>query len=56
MYGCSCKIPSRLHKNLFYRDVDLRVVSLNYAPKLGYLLRVGELVVDALCDLPLLEP
>jgi len=50
------KIPSHLHHNLFHWDVDLPVVSFNYVPERGYPLRVEELIVDVLCDLPLLEP
>ena len=50
------KIPSLLHQNFSGCDVDLPVVSFDFAPKLGYPLRVGELVVDARCDLTLLEP
>ena len=50
------KIPSLLHQNFSRCDVDLIVVSLDFVPNLGYPLRVGELVVNARCDLPLLEP
>ena len=50
------KIHSRLHKNFSRCDVDVLVISFNSMPNLGYPLRVGELVVDARCDLPLLEP
>ena len=50
------KISSCLHQNFSCCDVDIPVVSFNYVPNLGYLLRVEELVVDARCDLPLLEP
>ena len=54
-YGCSRKISSHLHKKLSGCDVDMHVVSFDYAPKWGYPLRVGELVVDAWCDITLLE-
>ena len=50
------KIPSLLHQNFSRCDVDPPVVSFNFVPNLGCPLRVGELLVDALCDLPLLEP
>ena len=50
------KIPRLLHQNLSHSDVILPIVSFDFAPNLGYPLRVGELVVDARCDLPLLEP
>ena len=50
------KIPSRLYQNFSRCDVDLPVVSFDYVPNLGYPLRVGKLVVDARCDLPLLKP
>ena len=50
------KIPSILHQNFSRRDVDLPIVSFDFVPNLGYPLRVGELLVDAQCDLPLLEP
>jgi hypothetical protein len=50
------KIPNPLLKNLFHYDVDMLVVSCDSVPWLGFPLRVGELVVDARCDLPLLEP
>ena len=49
-------IPSHLEQNLFHYDVDMLVVSFYYAPTSGYPLRVAELVVDARCDVPLLEP
>ena len=49
------KILSRLHQKFFRYDADFPVVSFNSAPKLGYALRVGELVVDARCDLPLVD-
>ena len=50
------KIPSLIHQNFSHCDVDLPVVSFDFVPNLGYPLRVGELVVDAKCDLPLLKP
>ena len=50
------RIPNLLHENFSRCDVDLPVVSFDFVPKLGYPLRVGELVIDARCDLPLLEP
>jgi hypothetical protein len=50
------KIPNPLLQNLFHYDVDLLVVSCDFVPWSGCPLRVGELVVDAQCDLPLLEP
>ena len=50
----SVKIPSLLHQNFSRYDVDLLVVSFDFVPNLGYPLRVGELLVDARCDLPLL--
>ena len=50
------KIPSLLHQNFSHCDVDLPVVSLDFVPNLSYPLRVGELLVDAQCDIPLLEP
>ncbi len=49
------KIPSHLHQNVFHYDVDLPIVSFDYAPESRYPLRVVELVVDARCDIPL-EP
>ena len=49
-------ISSHLHQNFFLCDVDLLVVSFYFAPTRGYPLRVGELVIDARCDVPLLEP
>ena len=49
------KIPNLLHQNLYRCDVDMPIVSFDFVPKLGYPLRVRELVVDALCDLPFLE-
>ena len=50
------KIPNQLHQKFFRCDIYLPVISFDSAPKLGYPLRVGELVVDARCDIPLLEP
>ena len=50
------KIPSLIHQNFSRCDVDLPVVSFDFVPNSGYPLRVGELLVDARCDLPLLEP
>jgi hypothetical protein len=50
------KIPNPLLQNFFHYDVDLLVVSCDFVPWSGCPLRVGELVVDARCDLPLLEP
>ena len=50
------KIPSLLYQNFSRCDVDLPVVSFDFVPNSGYHLRVGELLVDARCDLPLLEP
>ena len=49
------KIPSLPHQNFSHCDVDLPIVSFDFVPNLGYPLRVGELLVDARCDLPLLE-
>ena len=49
------KIPSLLHQNLSHCDVDLPVVSFDFVPNSGFPLRVGELLFDARCDLPLLE-
>ena len=50
------KKPNLQLQNFFHYDVDLLVVSFDSTPGLGYLLRVGELVGDSLCALPLLEP
>ena len=50
------KIPSILHQNLSRCDVDLNIVSFDFVPNLDYPLRVGELVFDVRCDIPLLEP
>ena len=49
------KIASLLHQKFSRCDVDLLVISFNFVPNLGYPLRVGEIFVDARCDLPLLE-
>ena len=50
------KIPNRLHQKFFHCDVDLPVVSFDFLPNLGYPLGVGELFIDARCDIPILEP
>jgi hypothetical protein len=50
------KKPNLQLQNFFHYDVDLLIVSFDSVPWLGYVLRVGELVVDSLCALPLLEP
>ena len=50
------KIPNHLHQKFFLCDVDLPIVSFNSTSESGYPLRVGELVVDARCDITLLEP
>ena len=50
------KKPNLQLQNFFHYDVGMLVVSFDSEPWLGYLLRVGELVVDALCDLTHLEP
>ena len=50
------KIPSLPHQKFSHYDVDLPIVSFDFVPNLGYPLRVGEIFVDARCDLPLLEP
>jgi hypothetical protein len=50
------KIPNPLLQNFFHYDVDMPIVSCDYVPWSGCPLRVGELVVDARCDLPPLEP
>ena len=49
-------IHNHLHQNFFHCDVDLPIVSFYSVPMWGYPLRVGKLVIDAQCDLPLLEP
>jgi len=48
------KIPHYLYQNFFRCDVDLPVVSFYSAPKWGYHLEVGELLVDVRCDISLL--
>lgn len=50
------KKPNLQLQNFFHYNADMLVVSFDFARGLGYLFRVGELVVDALCSLPLLEP
>ena len=50
------KIPNLLHQNFTRYDVDMPVVSFDFVPNSGYPLIVGEILVDAQCDLPLLEP
>ena len=50
------KIPSLPHQNFSHCDVDLPIVSFDFVPNLGYPLIFGEILVDARCDLPLLEP
>ena len=50
------KIPNLLHQNLSRFDVDLPIVSFDFVPNSGCPLRVRELIVDARCGLPLLEP
>ena len=50
------KKPNLQLQNFFHYDVDMLVVSFNYAIGSGYLLRVGELVVDSLCFLRVLAP
>jgi len=49
------KIPNHLHQNFFHCDVDLLVVSFDSTPKWHYPLKVGELFVDARCDISLPE-
>ena len=41
------KIPNHLQQSFFCSDVDLPIVSFDFVPNLGYLLRVGELVAVA---------
>ena len=41
------KIHSHIHQNLFRYDVELPIVSFDSVLKLGYPLRVGELVTDS---------
>ena len=50
------EIPNLLYQKFSRCDVDMPVVSFNFVPNSGYPLRVGELLVDARCDIPLLEP
>ena len=50
------KIPSLLRQNFSCYDVDLPIVSFDFVPNSGYPLRVVELLFDARCDIPLLEP
>ena len=50
------KIPGLLHKKFSFCDVDMPVVPFDFVPNSGYPLRFGELLVDAQCDIPLLEP
>ena len=50
------EIPSHLHKKFLRYDFDLPVVSFYSMPTRGYPLRVGGLVVDVRCDVPLPEP
>jgi hypothetical protein len=50
------KTPNPLLQNFFHCDVDLLVVSCDSMPWSGFPLIFGELVVDARCDIPLLEP
>ena len=49
------KISNHLHQKFFHCDVDMSVVSFDFAPKRDYCLKVGELVVDVGCDVSLLE-
>jgi len=49
------KIPNHPHQNFFHCNTDFPVVSFDFASKLGYPLIVGELFVDARCDIPLLN-
>ena len=55
MYGCSRK-NTQSPTVSYHCDVDLPIVSFDFVPNLGYPLRVGELLVDARCDPPMLEP
>jgi len=50
------KIPNPLLQNFFHYDVNVLVVSCDSVPFSDCPLRFGELVIDARCDLPLLEP
>ena len=47
--------PNLQLQNFFHYDVDMLFVTIDSAPGSSYLLRVGELLVDSLCALPLLE-
>ena len=49
-------VVNHLHQNFFRCNVDFLVVTFYYVPRRGYPLRVGGLVVDVRCDVPLLEP
>jgi hypothetical protein len=48
--------PNSILQNFFHCDVDLLVVSCDYLPLSGFPLIIGKLVIDARCDLQLLEP
>ena len=50
------KTPNPPQLSFIHCGVDLLVVSLIFLLDLGCPLRVKELVVDASCGLPLLEP
>ena len=50
------KTPNLPLQKFFHCDVDLLVVSFDSTPRSDYPLRVGEIFVDALCALALLEP
>jgi hypothetical protein len=50
------KIPNPLLQNFIHYDDDLLVVSCDFVSWSSFPLRVGELIVDARCDLSLLEP
>ena len=50
------KIPCLVHQNFSRCNIDLPIVSFDFVPNLGYPLRFGELIDDARCDIPLLEP
>ena len=50
------KIPNPLLQNFFHYDVDLLIVSCDYVPWSSCPLIFEELLVDARCDIPLLEP
>ena len=49
-------IPNHLHQNFFRCNVGLLVVSFYSVLTRGYPLRVGGIVIDTRCDVPLLEP